>query len=259
MKPIKDIKEKRKYFLNICDVIDECCRTNNIEYSLAYGTLIGAYRHGGFIPWDDDFDIMMTRENYDKFKQVFHHKRYKLETATNSRYHFIPFPRIVDSMTFSLSSKNLLKKRKKEQGISIDLYIVENLPDSTYEIDKLIKRLNLLKNLRKFFFRIKNLKVKLGFNNSFLISRYLAKEQEKTGNINNPSSKLKLTSVTYNKKEILNCEIFNDYQDCKFEDRNYRTIVKYDDYLTTIFGDWRTPPPLDQCIPYHGGDFYSNE
>lgn len=55
---------------SILDVIDKVCRDNNLRYSLAYGTLLGAVRHGGFIPWDDDIDIMMPRGDYDRLKEI---------------------------------------------------------------------------------------------------------------------------------------------------------------------------------------------
>lgn len=55
---------------SILDAIDKVCKENDLRYSLAYGTLIGAVRHGGFIPWDDDIDVMMPREDYDKLKEI---------------------------------------------------------------------------------------------------------------------------------------------------------------------------------------------
>ena len=67
---IKDLKEIQKIGLNTLKFIDKVCKENDIKYSLCAGTALGAIRHKGFIPWDDDIDIMMTRENYDKFLNI---------------------------------------------------------------------------------------------------------------------------------------------------------------------------------------------
>ena len=66
-----NLEELHKSLLEILDDFDTFCKESNIEYSLAYGTLLGAVRHKGFIPWDDDLDVMMTRENYNKFLSLF--------------------------------------------------------------------------------------------------------------------------------------------------------------------------------------------
>lgn len=69
----------------ILDVIDKICRDNNLRYSLAYGTLIGAVRHKGFIPWDDDIDLMMPREDYEKLLSVWESQAPKGYILQNSR------------------------------------------------------------------------------------------------------------------------------------------------------------------------------
>ena len=65
------IDELKKLQVEMLVLIDEFCQHNNIRYSLSSGTLIGAVRHKGYIPWDDDIDIMMPREDYDRFVSTF--------------------------------------------------------------------------------------------------------------------------------------------------------------------------------------------
>ena len=72
------LKEKQMIILDIMKDIDKFCRANDIPYTLSSGTLLGAVRHGGFIPWDDDADIFMLREDFDRFVSIYRSDRYKL-------------------------------------------------------------------------------------------------------------------------------------------------------------------------------------
>lgn len=76
------IDEAKQIELEILAFIDSFCKKNNIDYFINYGTLIGAIRHKGFIPWDDDIDISMTRENYERFIQLFKREQSKYKILT---------------------------------------------------------------------------------------------------------------------------------------------------------------------------------
>ena len=70
MRKITDLKELKKIELDILLYIDRICREHNLLYYMAYGTLLGAVRHKGFIPWDDDIDIVMPRPDYEKLIKI---------------------------------------------------------------------------------------------------------------------------------------------------------------------------------------------
>ena len=74
------IEESKSIMIKILESIDKCCRENNIEYSLCWGTMIGAIRHHGFIPWDDDIDLTMSRDDYNRFLEVYNDEKYGVYT-----------------------------------------------------------------------------------------------------------------------------------------------------------------------------------
>lgn len=69
------IEDAKQIELEILDYIDTLCKKHNINYIINYGTLIGAVRHQGFIPWDDDIDLSMPREDYQRFINIFKRKK----------------------------------------------------------------------------------------------------------------------------------------------------------------------------------------
>lgn len=262
MSKLKSLEERRQYMLDICQAVHDFCIENKIFYSLSCGTLIGAYRHKGFIPWDDDFDIMMTRENYDRFVASFQHPRYKLMTCFNSVNHFFAFARVVDADTYSLTRKNIYGKRNKKPGICVDLYIVENVPEDEVQRKQLFSKILIYNKIRKYTRKVLvglqmiGLSDKIGF---FYPLTVLCRQQYSIMHYVIPSSKMVCYAGDVADTTILERDLFDAYQKCKFENREFLTIKKYSIFLTRIYGNWMVLPPEEKRVTYHGGEFYIND
>ena len=121
---IENLDEIKKIELGILISFDKFCRNNDIKYSLGAGTMIGAVRHGGFIPWDDDIDIFMLRKEYDTFLKLVAQNNFTLDetfyTVLNpeNKENIHPFIKIVDTRTIAYE-QNRMKKYMK--GIWMDI------------------------------------------------------------------------------------------------------------------------------------------
>ena len=134
----KDVKEVQGKILEVMKYIDKLCRENGIVYYIMGGTALGAVRHGGFIPWDDDLDIFMTPSEYEKFKKVFESENSSLfvlqEWRTTTDY--LEYAKVrMNGTTFI---EEAFKDRKDlHQGIYVDIMILHKVPDSKF-IQKLV-------------------------------------------------------------------------------------------------------------------------
>ena len=118
--------------LDILDAIDRICRRNNLKYSLAYGTLLGAVRHGGFIPWDDDIDIIMPREDYNIFLNAWekeHPDEYILQNKYTEKNFTQNFSKIRKYHSTFLHSYEEAKKGY-HTGIFVDVFPGDKIPTS---------------------------------------------------------------------------------------------------------------------------------
>ena len=137
-KPIT-LEERKKIQLGMLDEIDSFCREHDIRYSLAFGTLIGAIRHKGYIPWDDDVDLIMPLPDMLRFKKEFKSDKLAyvdLDTVPHYEYHF---SRICYLPTYSKTGV-----LEKSYGVNIDLYPVVGMPDTEDEIQRFLKGINPL-------------------------------------------------------------------------------------------------------------------
>lgn len=124
------LKKLKKILLEMLIDIDDVCAKNNLYYTLCGGTALGAVRHNGFIPWDDDVDIFMTRESYNKFLKIYYNElkdKYTLHSPETTPELGMPLAQI--SLNGTVYKTHLAPERKNP-GIFVDIFILENTPDN---------------------------------------------------------------------------------------------------------------------------------
>lgn len=143
----KEIKELWAVELDLMAQIDKICRRHNIEYMACGGTLLGAVRHGGFIPWDDDIDLMMTYENYKKLSEVGPSEfkaPYFFQTNQTDPGSIRGHIQIRNSDTTGIIPSEKERKYLFNQGIFVDIFCLDRIPDDPAErtayIEELKKR-----------------------------------------------------------------------------------------------------------------------
>lgn len=230
--------------IEILKVIDEFCQIHNINYSLGYGTLIGAVRHKGCIPWDDDIDIIMTRSNYDKFINLFNdYKGYKLYAPElGNCYHAIA--RICE-----MKSTRVWKYYKwcnDQTGVWIDLFPYDFIPkdggkrirqfaDICYAACLAHAGLSWKFTVKQNLVNAMNFLFRGHLNRKDCVQKYLeaVKTQEQvTENYRNYAS-------PYNMKDIHKSTLFNSYMQTSFCSYKFYIIKAYDvsyKYLWKLYG-----------------------
>ena len=133
-----ELPEMKAIEIAILDCFDSFCRENGLSYSLAGGTLLGAVRHKGFIPWDDDIDVLMSRENYEKLQSLAAsfpnpYQVNSIHTETNRRKPYLyTYTKIVDTRTLLVEKPDELDY---ETGIYIDVFPLDGQPTDSDEIE----------------------------------------------------------------------------------------------------------------------------
>lgn len=257
------IKEVQMVSLDILKDVHEFCVTNNIKYSLCGGTLIGAIRHNGFIPWDDDVDIVMPRPEYDRFIKSYQSKNgYKLfsREITGCEDVRIRLTKICD-MKKTYMEKGPYGWVDGDTGIGIDVIPAEgapnNIKDAKKQIDGVRSRNRILNYLRakhssfkeirkfkSFFLKIKFILRKLiGF---FVPENYALKMINFQKRFDYNNSQYFIAGFGYGIGEWQSKEIFDDFELHKFEDTEFYITKRYDQYLRGLFGDYMQLPPPEK-------------
>ncbi len=267
------IEEIRKCSVGVLDYIDQICKENNLQYYLCGGTLLGAARHQGFIPWDDDIDIMMPRSDYEKLLKVWSKDSFYSILNFKSSCNFPhAYTKIYDKRTVKYEkSRNLCPPG----GIDVDVFPIDSLPDDNGEtvvFYKEIEKLDLKLHYQSLPFSIKNtlertlkdnlrtLSIRvceiLGLKSIFkYVKQYDALAQKFNTSSTNSCG---ITCIHhYGIKEKNPKHNYCSVVDVMFEGKFYPAPVGYKDYLQRLYGkDYMELPPVESRISPHGYKAY---
>ncbi len=255
------LEESKQIQIKILENIDSFCRNNNIHYSLSGGTMIGAIRHKGFIPWDDDIDLMMLREDYDKFLLSYSDEYYKLLSFKKIKNWPFLYCSVVDPQTILYYGN----RKDENRGVWVSIFPVENIDEN--KIPHMVKYLRFFEKgivrLKKSYWTPNT---NLFYNLSKALCRFLLlpfpcsfwlKQLEKVIINPNCTGLLGLPSVwMYIRVYHFSKSVFNDYIDVDFENLKCMVIAGYDEFLHGVYGDYMTLPPEKDRVSKHGYTAY---
>ena len=249
-----DMQRLKAIELDMLKAFIAVCEKHNLTYFLVAGTALGAVRHGGFIPWDDDIDVGMPREDYEKFMEVAQDDLPDglfLQTPKTDPKYMTCFAKIRNTNTTFLESS--ASHLKINHGVFIDIFPLDGCVN--YEEHAKSVRLLNIRVMSRFKFK-RTAKERIA---AFLIAlRYPCAERARDRvcalwrKIPYASAEKVINyGSVYGKKELLSKDIYGKGRLGTFEGISVCLPEKTDEYLTAIYGDYMTPPPPEKQIAHH--------
>lgn len=267
------LKEIQQVSLGILKDVHQFCMENNIKYSLAYGTLLGAIRHKGFIPWDDDIDIYMPRPDYEKFFACYKSKG-KFVAIHESESN-IAFGRVCD-IEQTIIKTSLPWTNREDIGLWIDVFPIDGISDDKTTFSNTTRQLSSLLTQQldtrrampsvlsqdSLKFKIKQLlrKIKYFRNNIKAINQCIlgiCKEFP----YESASHCSQLVCGGNEDKEFFEKQIFEDFVEVDFETEKFLSVKDWNTVLSMNFSDYMQLPP-EEDRTQHSSDhtkFYWKE
>lgn len=270
---ITGMDELHGYTLRLLKFVDGVCREHGLTYFLSGGSALGAVRDRGFIPWDDDADIMFPRRDYERFLEIMAQREaegknsiYKCGSIHNRKDWSFPFARVWDSTT-RIEYRNL---NEAPTGVFVDIYPMDGLPDSMLRTKLYYIRIRLL-----FFFLL--CRIRRGFKpgeGRIALKKLLAlllkpvKPRSICARIDRLARRR-----DFNKSNYVGCTVLSHYMAReRFERRHFEKMALlpfedaqlpvpngFDAYLGALYGDYMTPPPERMRVDGHLIEVYVDE
>ena len=252
MRQITDKDELRTLQKSILDEIHKYCISHGITYYLASGSLLGAVRHQGYIPWDDDIDLYMPRADYERFVREYHDDsgRYELLEPRRTKHYVYTFAKLSDTRT-------IMHEDAYEGypiGVNVDIFPLDYVSDNM-----MVRR--LVFTLKRQVFRIcidkivpllrdhrpsnilKRLVCKMLPVSRLMLIRLMRRLEWHKGK---SSTVVNMTGMGPGIEACFSAHALDGTVDLPFEGKMYKTMAGYKEYLTYTYGDYMKLPPVDQ-------------
>jgi len=247
------LKALHQQLLVIMDEIHNICVQNRIRYTLIGGSLIGALRHKGFIPWDDDMDVGMLYSDYRRFEKIvssLKHDWLEFSSAQIDPNCYNPFIKVHDTRT------TLIEGFEPEpSGVFIDIFPFSYAGNTKEDALREFKRHRILQALlRRKKYRFKTGKIKeLALNTAamFLSKQGLIKKIDLQYEALNQEKSMFISDMDGKERGIVESRFFDEYTEVPFEDRRFMIIKDADQYLRANFGDYMQLPPKEAQTSSH--------
>lgn len=255
------LSEIRIIELEILKHFKEFCEKNDIKYYLSNGTLLGAVKYKGFIPWDDDIDVFVPRKDYDRLIETFQDSlRFRLFSVERNGKYCFPFAKLCDMTTVKV-------EEDIDNGVALGLDI-DIFPLDAWDVDvafakkelKRIQRANFGLNMAKLD-RVKSKTKVKRLAKAVLIwvcKRIGAKSFiKRTIRVANRRQEKEPTYLgckvwpIYGEREIVCASVFAEGVELEFEGEKFVVPIGYDEYLRSLYGDYEQDPPLEKQRTHH--------
>ena len=260
-KEVTDISEIQQMELGIMEYIHEVCHKIGVKYFLSYGSLIGAVRHKGFIPWDDDMDICMLRDDYEKLQDymIAHpDERYELMSYKNNVNYVYPFMKVQDNHTYLVEEDVRIDS---DMGIYVDIFPVDGYEDDQAFKDKMTK---IIKKRQLSCYTFKGITNTKSVVNSIIryisvIIFYFTNTNKYVSQIDELAKSRKVEDyelvdyVVYKdmNKPVWKREWLEQVEAGSFEGKEFMIPKHYHEILTSDYGNYMQLPPVEQQVSHH--------
>lgn len=230
---------------NLLQQLLKVCRKHNLRVWIDAGTLIGAVRHGGFIPWDDDIDTVMLRDDYEKLCEVAPSEfkdPYFLQNIYSDRWYWTRHAQLRDKSTKMLPVNG--KTHKSNNGIFIDIFVLDSIPNRAKQVYKMIRK------LRKEKLRLKIAIVAMGFCPKWLYDKLqwdrkcFARYEKIFKKFKRPENRFLGKLALHEREYLFDAEAYGETVELPFEGIMVPAPAGWDHVLTVNYGDYMTPRQL---------------